>query len=282
MTANMTHNKSKILKLGQSGAPIYLGISCLNDQSAVILREGGSVGELYGYKAVGLYQLDEFDTSMGATGKTIYTLKSGIPSQGVGEQPGSVKLADLDNSGKIDDNDREVIGNFLPDVYGAFSTTFNWKSFNLYLGFQYSLGNDMYNANYVMTASYTGDGSNQIGRWMKRWTPENQTNDPLYYSQIPTKLVSSVHVEDASFLRFSTARLTYTLPAKLLSRAKHIEMCKFYVSADNLYTFTKYSGYDPEVGISQNSASAILSQGFDYGNFPHARTFTFGVNLSFK
>lgn len=282
MTANMAHNKSKILKLGQSGVPIYLGISCLNDQSAVILREGGSVGELYGYRAVGLYQLDEFDTSTGSTGKTIYTLKSGIPSQGVGEQPGSVKLADLDNSGKIDDNDREVIGNFLPDVYGAFSTTFNWKSFNLYLGFQYSLGNDMYNANYVMTASYTGDGSNQIGRWMKRWTPENQTNDPLYYSQIPTKLVSSVHVEDASFLRFSTARLTYTLPAKLLSRAKHIEMCKFYVSADNLYTFTKYSGYDPEVSISQNSASAILSQGFDYGNFPHARTFTFGVNLSFK
>ena len=282
MTANMTHNKSKILNLGQSGAPIYLGISCLNDQSAVILREGGSVGELYGYRAVGLYQLEEFDTSTGATGNTIYTLKSGIPSQGVGEQPGSIKLADLDNNKKIDDNDREVIGNFLPDVYGAFSTTFNWKSLNLYLGFQYSIGNDMYNANYVMTASYTGDGSNQIGRWLKRWTPENQTNDPLYYSQIPTKLVSSVHVEDASFLRFSTARLTYTLPAKLLSRAKHIEMCKFYVSADNLYTFTKYSGYDPEVGISQNSASAILSQGFDYGNFPHARTFTFGVNLSFK
>lgn len=282
MTANMTHNKSRILKLGQSGAPVYLGISCLNDQSAVILREGGSVGELYGYRAVGLYQLDEFDTSTGATGNTIYTLKFGIPSQGVGEQPGSIKLADRDDNKKIDDNDREVIGNFLPDVYGAFSTTFNWKSLNLYLGFQYSIGNDMYNANYVMTASYTGDGSNQIARWMNRWTPANQADDPLYYSQIPTKLVSSAHVEDASFLRFSTARLTYTFPAKLLRRTKHVEMCKFYVSADNLYTFTRYSGYDPEVGISQNSASAILYQGFDYGNFPHARTFTFGVNLSFK
>ncbi len=282
MNANMTHNKSKILRLGQSGAPIYLGISCLTDQNAVILREGGSVGELYGYRATGLYQLDEFNAATGSTGKTIYTLKDGIPSQGVGEQPGSIKLADLDQNGKIDDDDREVIGNFLPDIYGAFSTTFNWKSFNLYLGFQYSLGNDMYNANYVMTASYTGDGSNQIGRWLNRWTTANQTNDPLYYSQIPTKLVSSAYVEDASFLRFSTARLTYSLPAKVLSRTKHVEMCKFYVSADNIYTFTKYSGYDPEVGISQNSASAILSQGFDYGNFPHARTFTFGVNLSFK
>ena len=282
LNANMTHNKSKILKLGQSGAPIYLGISCLTDQNAVILREGGSVGELYGYRAVGLYQLDEFDATTGSTGKTVYTLKSGIPSQGVGEQPGSIKLADLDKNGKIDDDDREVIGNFLPDIYGAFSTTFNWKAFNLYLGFQYSLGNDMYNANYVMTASYTGDGSNQIGRWLDRWTPANQTNDPLHYSQIPTKLVSSAYVEDASFLRFSTVRLTYSLPSKVLSRTKHVEMCKFYVSADNIYTFTKYSGYDPEVGISQNSASAILSQGFDYGNFPHARTFTFGVNLSFK
>lgn len=283
LNANLTHNSSKILQLGQSGAPIYLGISCLNDQSAVILREGGSVGELYGYRAVGIYQLDDFHASPGTVaGTTVYTLKDGVPSQGVGEQPGSIKLLDRDDNGKIDDDDREVIGNFLPDVYGAFSTTFNWKSFNLYLGFQYSIGNDMYNANYVMTSSYTGDGSNQIGRWTKRWTPENQTNDPLYYAQIPTKLVSSAHVEDASYLRFATARLTYLLPAKLLSRSKHLEMCKFYISGDNLYTFTKYSGYDPEVGISQNSASAILSQGFDYGNFPHARTFTFGVNLSFK
>ncbi len=279
---NMTHNKSKILKLGQSGAPIYLGISCLNDQSAVILREGGSIGELYGYRAAGIYQIDEFDASIGTTGNTIYTLRPGIPSQGVGEQPGSIKLADIDGSKKIDDKDREVIGNFLPVIYGAFSSTFNWKAFNLYLGFQYSIGNDMYNANYVMTASYTGDGSNQIGRWMQRWSLDNQTDDPLYYSQIPTKLVSSAHVEDASFLRFSTARLTYSLPPKLLRRSKHVDMCKFYVSADNIYTFTKYSGYDPEVGISQNSASAILSQGFDYGNFPHARTFTFGVNISFK
>ena len=282
MSANLTHNKSKILQLGQNGAPIYLGISCLTDQNAVILSEGGSVGELYGYRAVGVYQLDEFDVSTGSSGNTVYTLKKGIPSQGVGEQPGSIKVLDRDGNGKIDDNDREVIGNFLPKVYGAFSTTFDWKWFNLYLGFQYSLGNDMYNANYVMTASYTGDGSNQVARWLDRWTESNQTNDPRRYSKIPVKLVSSAHVEDASFLRFSTARLTYSLPAKLLSRSTHVEVCKFYVSADNIYTFTKYSGYDPEVGISQNSASAILSQGFDYGNFPHARTFTFGVNLSFK
>jgi len=94
--------------------------------------------------------------------------------------------------------------------------------------------------------------------------------------------VSSAFVEDASFLRFSTARLTYTLPQKLLRRTKHLEACKLYVSADNIWVFTKYSGYDPEVGISQNSAAAILSQGFDYGNFPKARTLTFGVNISFK
>ena len=109
---------------------------------------------------------------------------------------------------------------------------------------------------------------------------DNQSS--RYYSQISKGLVSSAFVEDASFLRFASARFTYTLPNKLLARTKHVEGCKFYISADNIYTFTKYSGYDPEVGISQSSASAILSQGFDYGNFPHARTFTFGVNLSFK
>lgn len=281
LNANMTRNVSKILKLGQNGAPIYLGITCLNGQNAVILREGGSVGELFGYRAIGLYQLDEFDAAPSATdpGETVYTLKPGIPAQG-GEQPGSLKLWDKDDSGSIDDADREVIGNFLPDVYGAFSTTFDYKSFNLYLGFQYSIGNDLYNANYSMLATYTGDGSNQMAYWNRRWTTENQTS--RYYAQIPDGLVSSAFVEDASYLRFATARLTYTLPTRLLRRTKHIESCRFYVSADNIYVFTKYSGYDPEVGISQNSAAAILSQGFDYGNFPKARTFTFGVNISFK
>ena len=281
MNANLTRNVSKILKLGQNGAPIYLGITCLNGQNAVILREGGSVGELFGYRAIGLYQLDEFDAAPSPTDpdETVYTLKPGIPAQG-GEQPGSLKLWDKDGSGKIDDSDREVIGNFLPDVYGAFSTTFNYKAFNLYLGFQYSIGNDLYNANYSMTAAYTGDGSNQMAYWNKRWTTENQSS--RYYSQVPDGLVSSAFVEDASYLRFATARLTYTLPARVLRRTKHIESCRFYVSADNIYVFTKYSGYDPEVGISQNSAAAILSQGFDYGNFPKARTFTFGVNISFK
>ena len=281
MNANMTRNVSKILHLGQNGAPIYLGITCLNGQNAVILREGGSVGELFGYRAIGLYQLDEFDAvpSTSDPDEMVYTLKSGIPGQG-GEQPGSLKLYDKSGNGKIDDADREVIGNFLPDVYGAFSTTLNYKSFNLYLGFQYSIGNDLYNANYSMIGSFQGNASNQLATWNDRWTESNQSS--TQYAQIPDGLVSSAFVEDASYLRFATARLTYTLPQKVLRRTKHLESCKFYISADNIWVFTKYSGYDPEVGISQNSAAAILSQGFDYGNFPKARTFTFGVNLSFR
>ena len=281
MNANMTRNVSKILHLGQNGAPIYLGITCLNGQNAVILREGGSVGELFGYRAIGLYQLDEFDAvpSISDPDEMVYTLKSGIPGQG-GEQPGSLKLYDKSGNGKIDDADREVIGNFLPDVYGAFSTTLNYKSFNLYLGFQYSIGNDLYNANYSMIGSFQGNASNQLATWNDRWTESNQSSSQ--YAQIPDGLVSSAFVEDASYLRFATARLTYTLPQKVLRRTKHLESCKFYISADNIWVFTKYSGYDPEVGISQNSAAAILSQGFDYGNFPKARTFTFGVNLSFR
>ena len=281
MNANMTRNVSEILHLGQNGAPIYLGITCLNGQNAVILREGGSVGELFGYRAIGLYQLDEFDAAPSTSDpdEMVYKLKPGIPGQG-GEQPGSLKLYDKSGNGKIDDADREVIGNFLPDVYGAFSTTLNYKSFNLYLGFQYSIGNDLYNANYSMIGSFLGNASNQLATWNDRWTESNQSS--TQYARIPDDLVSSAFVEDASYLRFATARLTYTLPQKVLRRTKHLESCKFYISADNIWVFTKYSGYDPEVGISQNSAAAILSQGFDYGNFPKARTFTFGVNLSFR
>lgn len=281
LNANLSHNRSKILQLGQNGAPIYLGITCLDGQNAVILREGGSVGELFGYKAIGIYQLEDFDAAPSATDpdETVYTLKPGIAGQG-GEQPGSLKLWDKDGNGKIDDSDRDIIGNFLPSFYGSFTTSLSYKAFDLYLAFQYSIGNDLYNANYDMIASYNGDGANQVAYWNDRWTTENQSS--RYYSQIPDGLVSSAFVEDASFLRFSTARLTYTLPQKLLRRTKHLEACKLYVSADNIWVFTKYSGYDPEVGISQNSAAAILSQGFDYGNFPKARTLTFGVNISFK
>lgn len=284
--ANASRNWSKILELGQNGAPIYLGITCVGGNNGVILREGGSIGELFGYRAIGLYTYDEFNSYFDpAQDKDVYTLKPGIPSQGVGEQPGSLKLWDKSGpegkpDGKITDIDREVIGNFLPDIYGAFSTTLTYKDFDLYLAFQYSIGNDIYNANYHQIAEYSGMSYNQTAKWLDRYTETNKESH--YYSQIPHNLVSSAFVEDASYLRFATARLSYSLPRNLLRKVKHIDNCKFYVSGDNLLLFTRYSGYDPEVGISQNNASAILSQGFDYGNFPHARTVTFGVNVSFK
>lgn len=281
VAANASRNFSKILELGQGGDPIYLGITCVGGNNAVILREGGSIGEIYGYRAIGVYTLEDFNSYYDPVlERDMYTLKPGVPSQGAGEQPGSIKLWDKEADGKINDLDKEVIGNFLPKVFGSFSTTLTLKSFDLYLGFQYSLGNQIYNANYSQIASYTGMTQNQTAMWLDRWTIDNQ--DSKYYASIPSRLVSSAFVEDASYLRFQTARLSYNVPSRILRTLPHIESLRVYVSGDNLYLFTRYSGYDPEVGIAQNNASSILSQGFDCGNFPQARTVTAGVNISFR
>lgn len=274
--ANFSMNHSKIIKLGQNGAPIYLPISFLSGnsgQQAVILREGGRIGEIYGYVTDGVYGSNDFYVDG--------TPKPGVAVAGVGEGPGHMKYKDIDNSESITSEDRQVIGNSMPDFFGAFGTSVTYKGFQLDLGFQYSYGNDIYNANYIQTARFNTTGYNQMRFFNTRWTPENPTS--TQYSDMSYGTMSSAFVEDASFLRFKSARLTYTFPQTLLGKTKVISGLKLYIAGDNLYTFTKYSGYDPEIHTSQNAGNmtGALVSGFDYGAFPLARTFSFGLNITF-
>lgn len=274
--ANFAMNRSKIVKLGQNGAPIYLAVNYLSTgggSQAVILREGGKVGEIYGYVVEGVYGTNDFN----ADG----TPKKGVAVAGVGEKPGYIRYKDVKADGAITTDDRDVIGNSMPDFYGAFGTSLSYKGFQLDLGFQYSCGNDIYNANYVQTARFDKTSYNQMKFFEERWTPENPSS--TQYADMQYGTMSSAFVEDASFLRIKTARLSYTFPQAMLKKTKVISGLKIYVAGDNLYTFTNYSGYDPEIHTAQSSGSmtGALMSGFDYGAFPLARTYSFGLNLTF-
>lgn len=275
--ANFSMNKSKVLELGQNGAPIYLPVSFMSGnagQQAVILREGGSIGEIYGYVTEGVYGANDFYSDG--------TPKKGVAVAGVGEKPGFMKYKDVKEDSAITSEDRQVIGNTMPDFYGAFGTMLSYKGFDLNIGFQYSYGNDVYNANYIQTARFDGLADyNQMDFYKNRWTLDNPTS--TQYADMSFGTMSSAFVEDASFLRLKTVRLTYTFPSRWLEKTHVIRGLKVYIAGDNLYTFTKYSGYDPEIHTAQGAGSmtGVLTSGFDYGAFPLARTFSIGANFEF-
>ena len=280
VNANFALNKTKILELGQNGAPIYMTVTCLNGQNAAILQEGGTAGDIFGYVTEGVYGLNDFE----ADGMTP---RPGVATQSGSERPGTMKLKDISGpdgvpDGKITADDRVVIGNSLPDWYGSFGTSITWKMFNLSAQFQYSYGNDVYNANYNAIARFTGMTNNQSAAYAKRWTPDN-LGSTMYANMIPGTVVSAF-VEDASYLRCKTLRLTYSFPSSDWMRAAKINALRAYVSADNLFVLTRYSGYDPEVYSKQggSSMSGILTSGFDYGCFPRPQTFLVGVNITFE
>jgi len=270
--ANFSLNRTEILELGQNGAPIYLEARVSGD-NAFILQEHGSVGEIYGYKVQGVYGVNDFESD-GVTPKKGVAVKTGS------ERPGYQKLVDVNGDGQITPEDRVVIGNSLPDFFGGFNTTFTWKNFDLYANFIYSVGADVYNANYDLIARYSGTTSNQSAMWQERWTLNNRTS--TMYTNKNLKEVNSAFVEDASFLRCKTLRLSYTF--NKFSPKTHIGSLKLFISADNLFVVTNYSGYDPEVSSNQGTTTAagILTSGFDYGCFPRPQTFTGGLNITFR
>ena len=269
INANLTRNKTKILELGQGGAPIYLGITCLSGTNAIILEEGGEVGNIYGYETIGVYGLNDFEED----GKTP---KAGVAVATGSERPGSMRIADIVPDGKITADDRKVIGNTMPDYYGAFGTKLSYKNISLDASFQYSAGADIYNANYNTLAKYNAMSYNQMAFFKDRWTPANTTS--TMYDSMTSGIVCSAFVEDASFLRMRNLRVSYQIPGHWFQDRWHIDSLRAYAAADNLFVLTRYSGYDPEVSNSTN----ILTAGFDYGCFPRPVTFTFGINLTLK
>lgn len=243
--------------------------------SNYIAKIGYPIGMMYGYIYQGTYKVDEFDYN-GST----YTLKSGIPHYAAesATQPGYPKYADLNNDKIIDSNDQTMIGRGAPIHTGGFTNNFDYAGFDLSIFLQWSYGADILNANRLMFEGFNKKKDvNQFASYADRWTFDNQDSDIPVVSASPSNGVfSSRVIEDGSYIRLKTVSLGYSLQPKLLKKLK-MSKVRAYVSAQNLFTLTKYTGYDPEVSI-RNSA---LTPGLDFSSYPRAASMNVGINVGF-
>ena len=186
--------------------------------------------------------------------------------------PGDIRIVDVDKNGVINDNDRTDIGKGMPDWTFGFNASVSWKNFDLNMMWQGTAGNDIYDA-----TRRTDVKSSNLPAWMlARWTGEGTSNRiPRYVQGDSYNWQSSdLMVYDGSYFRLKNLQLGYTLPKELTQKA-FISSLRVYVAAENLLTFTKYHGFDPEI------SSGGTSLGIDYGVYPQARTWTVGLNLAF-
>ncbi|WP_119080009.1 TonB-dependent receptor [Chitinophaga alhagiae] len=276
---NIAFNKNRLLQLADNQTSLLSILSWNLDYSKVplyIAEIGAPIAQLYGYTWEGNYQYSDFDE----TSPGVYVLKDKVASYRTNRaltQPGDIKYQDRNNDGVVNTDDRTVIGDPNPDYLGGFSNNFSWKGFDLNVFFQYSVGQDVFNANRII---FEGGGrmhQNMFATYLNRWTPDNQNNTYFRTNGLgPADFgYSSRLVEDGSYLRLKTVALGYNFPQKLLKRIR-LSSLRVYASAQNLFTWTNYSGFDPEVSAFESA----LTPGFDYSVYPRARTITFGLNLT--
>ncbi|WP_460977700.1 TonB-dependent receptor [Spirosoma knui] len=261
---NITVNRNKILTLDgrqqfTTGTDAVIFATSINP---ILLKVDSPLGNFYGRVMDGIFQDQaEIDAS----------------AQKGSAKPGDIRYKDLNGDGVINDSDRDIIGNANPKSFGGFNNTFSYKGFDLNIFIQGNYGNQILNYGSFDLLNLTG-GTNQSARVLDRWTPTNPSNEiPRANSAGGSRVLSSFQVEDGSYLRFKNISLGYTIPKTLLTRLA-MTSARLYVTAQNWFTITKYTGYDPEVN---RYGSSSLSQGLDYGAYPAAKTILVGLNLKF-
>lgn len=277
---NISFNRNKILALtrGQERLRANGRYESQFNKPLYVSEVGKPAGMIYGFIWEGNYQLTDFDSP--APGE--YVLKADVPTNGAVRksiQPGDIKYRDLNGDGVINDSDLSIIGRGQPVHTGGFANSFGYKGFSLNVFFQWSYGNDIYNANRLALEGNSNGRANvnQYASYENRWTPENPTNENYRTrGQGPIGFYSSKNLEDGSYLRLKTVSLEYALPSSIVDRLS-LNNLTFSLAGQNLLTWTKYTGLDPEVSI----LNPVLSPGFDFSGYPQARTITFGVRATF-
>ncbi|MBF4492754.1 TonB-dependent receptor [Flavobacterium sp. MR2016-29] len=293
---NIGVNENKINSLGvmsNFGANTNWASTQIGNDFAV--NVGSPIGLMYGYKNDGRYEVSDFDYN-----GTAYTLKAGVANAStvVGNvQPGYMKLKDLNGDGVVNNSDQTVIGNANPKSSGGFAINANAYGFDLSAGFNYSIGNDIYNANKIefTTSNQNGQYRNLSSEMAdgKRWTNLNvetgqlvtdptalaalNANTTMWSPYMNRFVFSDWAVEDGSFLRLNTLTLGYTAPNSFINAVGATKL-RFYLTATNVFVITNYSGPDPEVSTRRNTP---LTPGVDYSAYPRSRQLVFGLNLSF-
>ena len=299
----ISFNKNKLLSLSDTENATLVGYGQWGD--VVCVSEiGKPLYNFYGYKVEGVYKdLEDIQNSA----KPAKYPSDGVFSRGNTVWVGDIKYKDVDENGVIDERDRTDIGSPLPKFTFGWTNTFRYKNLDLSIFLNGSYGNKVMNYNSLTLTHMNSTWTNQLqsvvskrarlepidptivyadgSKWFDHIDnvrvknpgtkiPHTSINDPNDNDRI-----SDRYVEDGSFLRIKNITLGYTFPKALLNKAK-IENLRVYVNIQNLYTFTKYTGYDPEVGASTQDSTG-LTYGLDNGRYPSPAMYSFGLNITF-
>ena len=307
LTANIAHNNMKVKSLGGMGEYnecFSAGYDNMDYEFKLV--EGGRVGNIYGYKTDGFYTTDDFN-GYNAEKNNGLVNGSAISTPYGNARPGMPKIVDVNGDGKIDANDRTIIGNTQPTVNGGFSLSFNiggekGGKVDLTTNFTYSIGNDVVNLSALDYSSITEKTRmrNVSAALYDRYTYLDNNNNFIYYTgdydafkatldevnanakeanPISEKFaLTDKYVEKGSFLRMSSLNVGYTIPQKALEKA-HMTTLRVFFTASNIFCVTKYTGADPEVDT--RSSVNPLAMGVDFSAFPKNRAFNFGLTVGF-
>lgn len=258
---NVTFLKNEVLEVNNGTGFIEGGAFGVGQPAPSRMAVGESIGYFYGYKTDGVFQNQaEIDAH---------------PSQvalGANAAPGDIRYVDVNGDGVLNTNDRTNIGDPIPDATMGFNLQMNYKNLDFAVYTFASVGNDMVR-NYERTLS----DANRLDYVLDRWTGEGTTSTTPRVTTGATanNVFSDYFVEDASYLRIQNIQLGYTLNPKI-SEKSGITKLRIYTGVNNLYTFTKYMGYDPGA-----SNGAPIGGGIDYGFYPIPRTYMLGLNINF-
>lgn len=281
---NISFNKNQIIELTQGQQNLFTTVSFATGWTTPLYLSqiGQPAGMMYGYIFDGVYQYADFENPSPG----VYILSAKVPTNGNQRaviKPGDIKYKDLNGDGIVNTFDQAIIGRGQPLHTGGFVNNFTYKGFNLNVFFQWSYGNDIYNANRLMfegnaNGQTFGGSINQYASYNDRWTPENPSNKNYRAGgNSPIGMWNSRVVEDGSYLRLKTVSLGYEIPEKFISKL-YLSKLSLNVAAQNLFTITNYTGVDPEVSTR---SPRVLAPGFDFSAYPRSRVIVFSLNATF-
>ncbi|MBG6234779.1 TonB-linked SusC/RagA family outer membrane protein [Pedobacter sp. CAN_A7] len=260
--------RNKVIALGTGSQQIFGGQPTHHGASSTLTEAGGSIGSFYLIQALGIFNSQEEIDAYAKNGQLIQPNAS----------PGDVKFFDKNDDGQITDNDKVNLGSPFPDFEYGFGLNGSYDNFDFSMFFQGSQGNKIYNG-LAQDLQSTNLGINYSREVLNAWTPTNHSSIPRVISSDPNTntRTSSRFLEDGSYLRMKTLQLGYTLRDGFAKKIK-ISSLRAYVSADNVFTITDYSGFNPDLGRS----GSIFDRGVDFGHvsYPLARTISLGVQLT--
>ncbi|QRR01321.1 TonB-dependent receptor [Dyadobacter sandarakinus] len=261
--ANISFNRNKVESLGAGGTPIIVANRAQENSLTHITQIGQPLGSYYGYIFDGVYNtIEEVNAS------------AHLPNTYAGD----AKFRDLNGDGQINDSDKTIIGNNLPKFTYGMTNSFTLGNFDF--GFSLQGVQDVEVMNLTKRSAYRNNGTISVNYWR---SPEEPGDGRTFGagSSANNRTISSYLVDDASFLRIRNVTIGYRL-GKVLN-GTILKNARVYMNIQNLHTFTKYSGYNPEVNTTEGDPwiSSALTPGIDYGTYPMARTIVFGLNLGF-